>query len=149
MSRRGPGHRANPNPDLSAKTVDLRDFSCPGICVTLMDMFGIGLPELVIILIVALLVVGPSKLPEVARSIGKALGDFRRMADDVKDTLTQELDREEEEKQKKQKDESQALKDTQDATGQDPAGEHASQKDDKAEEVVKNGASDTSEQKIA
>jgi Tat protein translocase TatB subunit len=112
-------------------------------------MFGVGLPELVIILVVALLVVGPSKLPEVARSIGKALGEFRRMADDVKDTLTQELDQEEEEKQKKQKDESQALKDIQDTVGQHHAGEPASQKNEKEEGVVKNEASHTSEQKIA
>ncbi|MGD0232077.1 MAG: twin-arginine translocase TatA/TatE family subunit, partial [Syntrophorhabdales bacterium] len=37
----------------------------------------------------------PTKLPEVARSIGRALGEFRRMADDVKETLEQELTREE------------------------------------------------------
>ena len=35
----------------------------------------------------ALLVVGPAKLPEVARSLGKALGEFRRLADDVKETI--------------------------------------------------------------
>jgi sec-independent protein translocase protein TatB len=74
-------------------------FPTPGICVTLLAMFGIGLPELVIILIVALLVVGPSKLPEVARSVGKALGQFRRMADDVKETFALELDREEQNKE--------------------------------------------------
>jgi sec-independent protein translocase protein TatB len=48
-----------------------------------------------VILVVALLVVGPSKLPEVARSIGKALGELRRMTDEVKDTLEHELDAEE------------------------------------------------------
>ena len=54
-------------------------------------MFGIGLPELIIIIVVALLVVGPSQLPELARSMGRALGEFRRMADDVKDTIEQEM----------------------------------------------------------
>ncbi len=68
----------------------------PHLCYSNTSMFGIGLPELIIIIIVALLVVGPTKLPEVARSLGRALGEFRRMADDVKETIEQEMNVEEE-----------------------------------------------------
>ncbi len=46
-------------------------------------------------MVVALLVVGPSKLPELARTLGRAFNDFRRMADDVKETLEQEMNIEE------------------------------------------------------
>lgn len=58
-------------------------------------MFGIGLPELIIIMVVALIVVGPSRLPDLARSLGRAFNEFRRMADDVKETLEQEISLEE------------------------------------------------------
>jgi Tat protein translocase TatB subunit len=59
-------------------------------------MFGIGFPELLVILVVALLVVGPTKLPDLARSLGRAFSEFRRMADDVKGTIEEEVLRQEE-----------------------------------------------------
>ena len=55
-------------------------------------MFGIGTTELVVILIVALIVIGPAKLPEMAKSLGKALGEFRRVTTDVKRTIEMEAE---------------------------------------------------------
>jgi TatA/E family protein of Tat protein translocase len=48
-------------------------------------MFGIGMPELLLILAVALIVLGPKKLPELARALGKGLAEFRRATDELKD----------------------------------------------------------------
>ncbi len=50
-------------------------------------MFGIGVPELLVILVVALIVLGPKRLPEVAKALGKGLAEFRRATSDLTDEL--------------------------------------------------------------
>ena len=56
-------------------------------------MFGsIGMPELVLIFVVALLVFGPKKLHEIGKSIGKGLAEFKRASDDLKKTIEQEIE---------------------------------------------------------
>ena len=50
-------------------------------------MFGIGLPELIIIMVIALVVIGPSKLPDLARALGKGLAEFRKASQEIKDSF--------------------------------------------------------------
>ena len=54
-------------------------------------MFGIGLPELFVILAVALVVLGPQRLPEVARMLGRAYGQLRRASEEFQQTIRQDL----------------------------------------------------------
>jgi sec-independent protein translocase protein TatA len=53
-------------------------------------MFGIGMPELVIIMVIALIVIGPQKLPELAKSLGKGLAEFKKATDDFKTSINTE-----------------------------------------------------------
>ena len=55
-------------------------------------MFGIGTSELLIIVGLALILLGPKKLPELARSIGKTMGDLRKTTDELKETIAEELE---------------------------------------------------------
>ncbi|MDY6825084.1 MAG: Sec-independent protein translocase protein TatB [Thermodesulfobacteriota bacterium] len=50
-------------------------------------MFGIGMPEFILILVVALIVIGPKKLPEVARTLGKAMGEFKRATSELRSAV--------------------------------------------------------------
>ncbi len=50
-------------------------------------MFGMGMPEILLILAVALIVIGPKKLPDLAKSLGRAMGEFKRATNDFKETM--------------------------------------------------------------
>ena len=66
-------------------------------------MFGsIGMPELIIIFVIALIIFGPKKLPELGRSLGRSLNEFKRASNELKNTLEEEV-RIEEQKEKEQK----------------------------------------------
>jgi sec-independent protein translocase protein TatA len=60
-------------------------------------MFGsIGMPELIIILVIALIIFGPRKLPELGKSLGRSLNEFKKASQDLQNTLEQEIKIEEE-----------------------------------------------------
>ena len=55
-------------------------------------MFGsVGVPELIMIFTIALIIFGPRKLPELGRSLGKSLGEFKRASNELRNTLDEEI----------------------------------------------------------
>ena len=50
-------------------------------------MFGLGMPEILLILAIALIVIGPKRLPELAKTLGRAMGEFKRSAQDLKRSI--------------------------------------------------------------
>ena len=50
-------------------------------------MFGIGMPELLLLLAIALIVVGPKKLPELAKALGRGIAEFKKATNDLKESL--------------------------------------------------------------
>lgn len=56
---------------------------------------SVGLPELIVILVLALIIFGPGKLPDVGKAVGKALNEFKKASKDVKESLQEEEKKEE------------------------------------------------------
>jgi sec-independent protein translocase protein TatA len=65
-------------------------------------MFGpIGMPELIVIMVIALIIFGPRKLPELGRSLGRSLNEFKRASNELKHTLDEEIRIEEQKTEQK------------------------------------------------
>lgn len=56
-------------------------------------MGNLGMPELMMIMLLALLLFGPKKLPEIGKQVGKALGEFKRASNDLKRSIQDEMDK--------------------------------------------------------
>ncbi len=88
-------------------------------------MFGIGTTELLVIFVVALIILGPKKLPEIARTLGKGFAEFRRVSTDFQRTINVEVAREEQTKKAQEEQKTAAESTPAETAKPDPAKEKA------------------------
>jgi TatA/E family protein of Tat protein translocase len=88
---------------------------------------SVGMPELIIILVIALIIFGPRKLPELGRSLGKSIGEFRKASNELKSTLEEEIRLEEQKEQKAKMEAEQSSAIAAGAMTQPPLGSDASE----------------------
>ncbi len=116
-------------------------------------MFGsIGMTELIVIMVVALVVIGPKRLPELARTLGKALGDFKRATSDFQNSFSMEddydldvLDEEAKEKDKKASADESDEVDAEESDEVDADEDHDEEDDDTAEQTSEPDRTETDE----
>ena len=96
---------------------------------------SIGMPELIIIFVIALIIFGPRKLPELGRSLGKSLAEFKRASNELRNTLEEEIRLEEQKPEPKKAEPSKTAEATPSATEphfEEPVGAATSGKVDKS-----------------
>lgn len=86
-------------------------------------MFGIGPTEILVILVVALIVLGPKNLPKIARTLGKGMGEFRRVSTEFQRTINTEIEVEERTVRKKEAERRLAERKAQEERSAEPASE--------------------------
>ncbi|WP_321403277.1 Sec-independent protein translocase protein TatB [Maridesulfovibrio sp.] len=99
------------------------------------NMFGIGSTELIVILVVALILIGPQKLPELIKNLGKGLSEVKKMSNDVKSTLDAEISAADQERQQKEEAEREAARKKAEAEAMEKARQAEAEKQQNAEEA--------------
>ena len=99
-------------------------------------MFGIGSTELIVILVVALILIGPQKLPELIKNLGKGLSEVKKMSNDVKSTLDAEISAADQERKAKEAAEQEIIRKKAEEEAMEKARQAEAQKQQEEEKIT-------------